>query len=176
MTHRTHTSHGGTSVQRLRKGSATDDWWTPPEILDALPSFDLDPCVPLVGPSPWSTTRHWYTLRDDGLMLPWGGHVWLNPPYSSPAPWLKRMSEHNDGIALIFARTETGWWHDHVWGSASSFLWLRRRVSFRRSDGTDPERGHNAPAPSVLVAWGEWADEALAASDLDGYLLDGGAR
>ena len=163
-------SHGGTSVQRLRKGSATDDWLTPPEILAALGPFDLDPCVPETGPAPWSTATSHYRPTEDGLTAPWFGFVWLNPPYSRPAPWLERLANHGEGIALIFARTETGWWHDFVWPKASRLLFIRRRVSFIAADG-DPRIGHNAPAPSVLVAYGAEAAARLDSCSVAGAVV-----
>jgi hypothetical protein len=86
----------------------SDVWLTPPEILDAL--GDLDPCA-APEPRPWSTARlHYWTPRHNGLLEPWRGRVWLNPPYSREAVrWLRRMAAHGDGIALTFARTETTW-------------------------------------------------------------------
>jgi hypothetical protein len=48
----------------------SDDWYTPPEIFDALRlTFDLDPCSP--GPAHWVPARQLFTLRDDGLAQPW---------------------------------------------------------------------------------------------------------
>jgi hypothetical protein len=43
-----------------------DDWYTPPEIFDALGlTFDLDPCSP--GPSHWVPARQVFTKQEDGL-------------------------------------------------------------------------------------------------------------
>lgn len=108
----------------------SDEWFTPPEILRALPRFDLDPCASVSGPMPWANVDRWYTAENDGLSLPWEGHVWLNPPYSDAAVWLQRMAAHGDGIALVFARTDTAWWHEYVWPNASRILFLRGRVTF----------------------------------------------
>ncbi len=158
----------GTPVKRLDRSRATDDWYTPPAILDLLPPFDLDPCVPLCGPSPWQRVGSTYDFDDDGLSQAWSGHVWLNPPYSDPGPWMERLADHGDGIALIFARTETGWWHDHVWSKANLLLFVRRRLSFVEPTATEDRKGHNAPAPSVLVAYGRWAVDGLRSSGIPG--------
>lgn len=56
-----------------------DEWLTPPEIIKALGQFDLDPCAPVV--RPWDTAERHYSIKDNGLMLPWSGRVWCNPPY-----------------------------------------------------------------------------------------------
>ncbi len=62
--------------QSARMGS--DDWITPQNILAALGPFDLDPCASIT--QPWPTAKRQYTISDNGLMLPWDGRVWLNPP------------------------------------------------------------------------------------------------
>ena len=110
--------------------SQTDCWLTPPAIVEALggaDSFDLDPAS--LPERPWPTARQHYTEVDNGLMLPWFGRVWLNPPYSTDLVrrFLARMAGHGQGVALIFARTETESFHRHVWGAASGLLFLRRR-------------------------------------------------
>ncbi|MDR0672754.1 MAG: phage N-6-adenine-methyltransferase [Zoogloeaceae bacterium] len=56
---------------------ATHDWLTPPEILDALGEFDLDPCASEF--QPWRTAKKQFTIRDNGLTREWEGRVWCNP-------------------------------------------------------------------------------------------------
>lgn len=72
-----------------RQGITTDSWITPKWIIDRLGTFDLDPCA--CEPQP------------------------CNPPYGrSLGIWLERMALHNNGIALVFARTDTRAFHDHT--------------------------------------------------------------
>ena len=127
----------------------TNDWLTPRYILDALGKFDLDPCAAL--DQPWATAKRHRTIREDGLKKPWAGRVWLNPPYGEQtALWLAKMAKHQDGIVLIYARTETQMFFDHVWGGANGIFFLKGRVCFCRPDGsTAPDAG----APSVLVSY-----------------------
>lgn len=42
--------------------------------------------------------------------------MWLNPPYSRPLveQFIKRMSEHNNGIALLFNRCDNKMFHDII--------------------------------------------------------------
>lgn len=130
-----------------------DEWLTPPKILAALGPFDLDPCAPIV--RPWEMAAQHYTIEDNGLWKAWSGRVWLNPPYGSPpivGPWMRRMTDHNHGTALIFARTETDLFFETVWECASALLFLRGRLHFHHVDGT--RAGANAGAPSVLIAYG----------------------
>lgn len=128
-----------------------DEWLTPPYILAALGEFDLDPCSPIN--RPWPTAEAHYTILDDGLKQPWRGRVWCNPPYGlEAAKWLDRLADHGDGIALVFARTETAMFFEHVWGKASALLFIRGRLHFHHVDGT--RAGANSGAPSVLIAYG----------------------
>lgn len=145
----------------------TDVWLTPPEILEALGPFDLDPCAP--AQRPWDMAKTHYTRADNGLFLPWRGRVWLNPPYSSEAVrWIRRLSEHGTGTALIFARTETDWFFETVWNAptAAACLFLKGRVTFHRPDGT--RASSNAGAPSVLVAYGKADAGILKACSIPG--------
>lgn len=144
-----------------------DEWLTPPEIIRALGDFDLDPSAPEV--RPWEMARRHYTWRDNGLLLPWAGRVWLNPPYGTEcSKWLGRLAEHGNGCALVFARTETEMWFDHVWPKAAGILFLRGRLHFyhvsgKRADG-------NAGAPSALIAYGAANVRSLQDSKLPGAL------
>lgn len=158
---------GGHHSSRMK----SDTWLTPPWILDALGSFDLDPCA---APEPRlrdTAARH-ITRPDDGLAHTWAGRVWLNPPYSRQAVlWLDRLAEHNHGTALIFARTETSWFVNHIWARASALLFLHGRVRFLLADGTPYH--DNAGAPSVLVAYGSYDAEVLATCGLAGTFVQG---
>jgi hypothetical protein len=136
---------------RLRV-SETDDWHTPPHIVEALGlEFDLDPCGP-PGGVPWLPVRRTISLPDDGLAMPWEGRVWLNPPYSNPAPWMERMALHGNGVALIFNRSDTSWYQQWV-PAGSALCQVAGRLRFHRP-GEGPSK-EPAPAPSVLVSYGE---------------------
>lgn len=136
--------------QRPNRG-ATDEWLTPPEIIEALGPFDLDPCAPR--DRPWSTASTHFTIDHDGLTKPWHGRVWLNPPYGEQTgKWLERLADHGNGIALIFARTETDMFFRNVWARADAMLFLRGRLYFHHPNGERAK--HNSGAPSVLIAYG----------------------
>ena len=129
-----------------------NEWLTPPEIIHALGEFDLDPCSPVN--RPWRTAKSHYTTEDDGLTKPWIGRVWLNPPYGPhTGKWLRRLACHGRGTALIFARTETEMFFEHVWGKASALLFIKGRLHFHYVDGT--RAAANSGAPSVLISYGD---------------------
>lgn len=141
----------------------TTTWLTPPHIVEAVGPFDLDPC----GAPGWETATEHYVLPHDGLILPWHGMVWLNPPYGAEVwTWLDRLAQHGSGVALIFARTETTGFVRQVWEKAHGVLFLHGRLHFHYPDG---ERAPaNAGAPSCLVAYGPDAAERLRTCQLDG--------
>jgi phage N-6-adenine-methyltransferase len=151
-----------------RSDGGSDEWLTPPELLRALGSFDLDPCSP-GDRRPWDTASQHYSAEDDGLRQPWSGRVWLNPPYSHVGVWLSRLAEHGTGTALIFARTETRTFFEQVWERADAVLFLRGRLSFCHVDGRRAKA--NAGAPSVLVAYGQTDAQTLQTCDLAGHFV-----
>lgn len=129
-----------------------DEWLTPPEILKSLAPFDLDPCAPIV--RPWPTANKHYTIEDDGLKQNWVGRVWLNPPYGKhTGTWLNKLAEHGNGLALIFARTETEMFVEHVWKKADAVFFIFGRLYFYHVDGSKAKS--NNGAPSCLIAYGE---------------------
>ena len=151
----------------------SDEWLTPPEIICELGPFDLDPCAPIV--RPWDTAAQHYTKRDDGLTKPWHGRVWLNPPYGrETGQWLARLAKHGNGVALIFARTETEMFVEHVWGQASALLFIHGRLYFRKVDGS--KAAANCGAPSVLVAYGKACARLLEDCCIPGTFLSSGGR
>ena len=160
----------------------SDAWLTPPEIIEALGPFDLDPCCEPV--MPWRTAKQMltnkplnnemvYSVPDGCDWSLWDGFVWLNPPYSDIARWMAAMAEHGYGIACVFARTETRWFHEHVWPCASSLLFLRGRPHFHHPDGTRAKG--NSGGPIVLVGYGAKArnrlSDAAETGTLEGKLV-----
>jgi hypothetical protein len=134
-----------------------EEWLTPPEIITAFGPFDLDPCAPVK--RPWVTATNHFTISDDGLMLPWQGFVWCNPPYGpKTGDWLAKCAAHGNCLALVFARTETKAFQNHVWPHATSLFFIAGRLSFYHVGG---EKGGTAGAPSVLIAYGDLADQRL---------------
>lgn len=169
----------------------SDTWLTPPEWIEKLGPFDLDPCCP---PNmPWKTAwRHFVRPEDcgicdgtgsvqlgaspssctfcDGLKQPWRGRVWLNPPFGTQAAeWLQKLAHHGNGIALIPARTETAMFYRHVWGMADTVCFVKGRPHFHFANG---ERApFNSGAPIALVAYGNLNSQSLYRARL-GILVD----
>ena len=149
----------------------SQNWITPKFIIDALGPFDLDPCAS--NPRPWDCALANYTSK--GLTTPWriGGaktRVWLNPPFHryEVGGWIKKLSKHNFGTALLHARTEAEWF-EPVWKKAAAILFLADRLYFHYPDGRRAEA--NSGAPACLVAFGEWDADKLQASKIPGTFV-----
>lgn len=131
----------------------TDDWITPRWLIERLGPFDLDPCESDSQPWPCGQRGYRACRGEDGLMLPWDGFWFLNPPYGQrTGTWLERAILSPNGIALIFARTETEMFFNYVWPQASALLFIRKRLTFCTPQGVEAE--HNSGGPSLLVAYG----------------------
>lgn len=138
--------------------SASEEWYTPPELIEEVLAeiggneFDCDPASPRTdGPIP---ARIHFTRKENGLLHPWVGIVWLNPPYGRQLPaWVqKAISEIRTGQAeiiylLVPSRTDTRWWHD-LMAAGASVQYLKGRIRFLKENG---ERGDASPFPSVLL-------------------------
>lgn len=93
----------------------SDDYYTPAWVFDRMGiEFDLDVCAP-PGGIPWIPAKRYYTQADDGLVQPWKGRVWMNPPYSHATAWVNKFIEHANGVCLVnHAKSR---WHNRLWAA-----------------------------------------------------------
>jgi hypothetical protein len=137
----------------------TTTWITPRWIFEWCGSFDLDPAT--IDGHPWPCAGE--NRSSGGLDSPWRGRVFLNPPFTNGQieGFVQRMAEHNNGVLVVAARVETGWFQDHVFGAAQAIWFPRKRIQFCDQSGqTMPrcgfpscvafyERPRKAPRPGV---------------------------
>lgn len=104
-------------MAHVKNNSGQQEWYTPPAIIEAarrtMGGIDLDPASN-VQAQEWIQAGSYYTRDDDGLLLSWGGKVWLNPPYEGKlirAFVDKLLSERGveQAITLTNNATETAW-------------------------------------------------------------------
>lgn len=144
---------------------ASDDWYTPVEIFDALKlTFDLDPCSP--GAGHWVPAINILCKEDNGLSRDWYGLVFMNPPFggrNGHIPWLVKFLDHANGIAIIRAYTSSAWFHDYVAPRAETLLFPKGKTKFVRPDGSiGGSPGHGV----VLIGMGAPSRSALQLSGL----------
>lgn len=147
-----------------------DEWYTPREIIHSLEEFDLDPATSIDAYKLNQSANKIYTAKENGLLQEWKGRVWLNPPYSNPLiqQFLMKMAEHNNGIALVFAKIEAKWFHDIVLQYATAIKFLYNRIRFYKPDGTQGMQPRNG---SMLIAYGRDNAEILMNNNLKGKFL-----
>ena len=129
--------------------SVTVEWATPDSIwkpLDAEFRFTLD----VASTHENAKCAAHYTMAEDGLKQKWDGVCWMNPPYGrAMTDWLRKaVAEMANGVttvALIPARTNTGWWHDIVIPNGE-VRFVRGRPKFGGAD-------HGLPQPLAIVVF-----------------------
>lgn len=131
-----------------------DERFTPRWIFDALEErFDLDPASPADATTNVPASQV-FTREDDGLIQPWHGFVWLNPPFSNATPWADRMIEHGSGIFLgPFANAR---WSQSAL-RASDVVWLMRDFAFDHPT----HAGRRSSMPLAMYAFGYRARRAV---------------
>lgn len=81
---------------------------------------------------------------------------------------MRKMAEHNNGIALLFNRLDSAMMQDVILKKASSMKILRKRIRFYRPDGT---QGGSPGCGSILFAFGEYNDKILKENKLEGIYI-----
>lgn len=128
---------------------STNEWYTPAEhiqsVRDVLGRIDLDPASCEFA-NQVVKADHIYTRETNGLMHPWYGHVFCNPPYGKTdqggASYLeaftrKLIEEYilhhvTKAILLIPANTATSWF-DLLWQFPICFP--KSRIRFIQENG-----------------------------------------
>lgn len=131
---------------RVLQSEESDVWVTPPGLRKKIErrwNLDYDPCP--VQP------------KQDGLSVRWGERCFVNPPYSDAETWLEKahreILDHETDIAvfLLFANTDTAWFHDLILGK-SRIYFIQGRVKFCKPSG---EQRDGAMRPSMLCVFSE---------------------
>ncbi len=104
------------SISTRSVAKKSDCWYTPAHIVEkvvqVLGQIDLDPCADDGKHIP---AQLHYTMMDDGLKHQWQGRVFINPPYSCPGVWMKKLQSEvesgrvREAITLVPAATDTNW-------------------------------------------------------------------
>lgn len=141
------------------RGTPQDFW----DELDARYQFTLD-----VAAAPHNAKcRDYYTRLADGLLQPWRGSIWCNPPYSGLDRWLakawaewERQGGPRTIVMLLPAnRPEQPWWQTYVEphrdrpGSPLSVRFLPGRLRFIKPGAIDVKPNERPPFGCCLLVW-----------------------
>jgi phage N-6-adenine-methyltransferase len=139
-----------------------DEWHTPSTMIalarQVLGEIDLDPASSAAAQAVVQA-RQFFTKAEDGLQQDWHGRVWLNPPYSNPAPWIDRaLTAYAAGqvlalLILVNDQTDAAWYQRLLHAGAAACL-LARRVPFWHPDraGETPRQGQTMVSIGVYPA------------------------
>ena len=137
--------------------SGSGDWNTPEPVLKLVRRIDkirLDPCSN--GGSIVGAAVEW-SVEVNGLAQPWTsrrkGLVYVNPPYGrAVGDWIEKIRHEASAgvevVALLPARTDAKWWHQHVFQTAAAVCFWKGRLSFLGAPSS-------APFPSAVAYWGK---------------------
>lgn len=153
---------------------ATDEWSTPLDFLAEMNcefGFDLDAAASAENRNGYAEfyfgLDHEESWRRDALTADWAADlrerksetmaVWLNPPYSKCREFIgKAAEEARKGctvVCLVPSRTDTRWWHEHVWDATQhrprpgvEVRFIKGRLKFGGATA-------GAPFPSVVIVF-----------------------
>lgn len=141
-------------IQETLFSSKKTDWVTPiplfqnlnkmfgPFTLDSAATKENTKCV------------NFYSPEQNGLILPWSGIVFCNPPYGRNVidKWVKKgyteAIQNHDSIRIVMllpARVDTKWFHDYC-RKAKEIYFIKGRIQF-----SNHKTG--APFPSMIVVF-----------------------
>lgn len=140
-------------------GAPGDSRCTPPVIWRACLGaaglavcWDLDPASNPHSTVPASVRWQGLSGADDGLLLPWAGDVWLNPPFSAMARWtskaLREARRARSVTLLVPGDSSTAWWRSLARASAAWAVWPRREHF-----PLPGEQGRGSPGGGVHLFW-----------------------
>jgi phage N-6-adenine-methyltransferase len=146
-----------TATTAVMFGKASDEWTTPQAFwLTLHEEFDFE--IDAAASRDNAKLPVYFDAHIDGLVAHWhdcASRAWLNPPYSKCAEFVAKADmERQHGVTtvmLIPSRTDTRWWHAHIWDRDThqprpgvEIRFVKGRLKF--GDGKN-----SAPFPSVVV-------------------------
>jgi ParB family chromosome partitioning protein len=153
-------------MRQKKRAYDTDSWFTPIEVVEAarmvLGQIDLDPATSREAQELVVHAERFYTREDDGLVQPWAGRVWLNPPYSHPlvAQFATKLhveyvcTQRVTAAILLVNNTTENPWFQQLLQTASAICFPRHRLQFwhlkRKSPGNNRGQAlfYLGPAPT----------------------------
>jgi phage N-6-adenine-methyltransferase len=136
----------------MTKPANDGNWDTPAEFFGACNAvwgpFDLDAAADASN----ALAPEFITKEQNGLVLPWYGSVWCNPPYTREELklWVQKGMDYAESggriVMLLPGRIDVKWFQDAASQREVTFLLIRGRLSFA---GMGPARW-----PSILMVGG----------------------
>ena len=122
---------------------APTEWYTPPEYVDkarrVLGEIDLDPASNALAQK-WIQAGNYFTQEDNGLIQPWQGRVWCNPPYGRQVrKWLGKAlasyeAKEMKSAIMLLNRSEADWYKESL-QKIDAICEVKKRIAFLNASG-----------------------------------------
>lgn len=138
---------------------ASDEWSTPQDVFDDLLEefhFGID----LAASHENAKCPLFYHRGRNALEEDWSSAArigWLNPPYSQVAAFVGKAARQAERgfttVMLIPSRTDTRYWHEHIWDTERHRPRPGVEVRFLKGRLKFGESQNSAPFPSVVIVF-----------------------
>lgn len=131
-----------------------DDYYTPRHIVECARAalggvIDLDPASHVMA-NQLVQARRFFTRDQNGLIQPWAGHVYLNPPFSAWPEWVQKVLAEVSGgavdaiVMLGATRTLTARYFEPLLRRSDAMCIISGRTPFwgMATDSDSPTDGH----------------------------------
>ena len=129
----------------ITNNTGNNEWYTPQKYTqiakDIMGSIDLDPASAPIANTNVKATKY-YTAEQNGLLHPWKGNIWLNPPYARNLitkftdKLIQELQLNNiiQACILVNNATETSWYQT-IAKNATAIWFIKPRVHFLDKSG-----------------------------------------
>jgi len=143
------------SIKHLANIRIQDNYETPEDLyFDWCNKFQIFPTLDVCATKENTKCKNFITEQEDSLLFEWNETFFMNPPYSKVGKFMKKAyyqykKNQVEGMILIFAKTDTQFWHSFIEGKAEVHF-LKGRIKFLK-DGFKTK--NSAPYPSCIVIY-----------------------
>lgn len=142
----------------MEQHSVKNSWGTPDYILDEvrrdIGQIYTDPASNEAAQQR-VRARVWYgpgsPHGEDGLVEPWEGAVWLNPPYGKGLvmPFVNKLCWHQNSFAALVNLDPSTVWFNILAERSTYIIMLHDRVAFINPETGEPVKGN--PRPQAIL-------------------------
>jgi hypothetical protein len=131
--------------------SESPDWWTPEKYIKAIKEvmgeIDLDPAS-CVEANKIVKAKRYYSPKENGLLQPWEGRIFLNPPYGELTKEFAEKffndyeSSFHEGIVLVNSRATDADWFQPFFNGVICFT--DHRIDFNSPNEKNTSSTHGS--------------------------------
>lgn len=143
------------AIKHLANIKIQDNYGTPPSLYaQACQKYNIFPTLDVCATEQNAKCSKFITEKEDSLLFQWEETFFMNPPYSKVEKFMKKayyqhLKHGVEGLCLIFAKTDTKFWHNFVENKAEVHF-IKGRIKFYK-DGYPTK--NSAPYPSCFVIY-----------------------